>query len=141
MAPTPEQITEYRDAFALFDSDADQLLNYSEIATVVRALGGNPTEAQILSLAKNVDKEKKGLLSFADFLEIIPNCISDADQSSEIKEAFRIFDKTDSGVISASELKHVLTSIGEKLTTEQVNDLLAELDPKGTGNIEFAAFN
>ena len=38
----------------------------------------------------------------------------------EIREAFRVFDKDGNGFISAAELRHVMTNLGEKLTDEEV---------------------
>ena len=43
----------------------------------------------------------------------------DVDAEEELLEAFRIFDKQNSGVISATELKHVVKSMGEPLTEEE----------------------
>ena len=39
----------------------------------------------------------------------------------EIREAFRVFDKDGNGFISAAELRHVMTNLGEKLTDEEVS--------------------
>jgi hypothetical protein len=42
--------------------------------------------------------------------------MKDTDTEEDIIEAFRVFDKDGSGVISAAELRHVMTNLGEKLT-------------------------
>lgn len=39
------------------------------------------------------------------------------------------------GKISTSELRHVLTNIGEKLSPEEIEDLTKEADPQGKGFI------
>jgi calmodulin len=41
----------------------------------------------------------------------------------EIKEAFKVFDKDGNGFISAAELRHVMTNLGEKLTDEEVDEM------------------
>ena len=46
--------------------------------------------------------------------------MKDTDSEEEIKEAFRVFDKDGNGFISAAELRHVMTNLGEKLTDEEV---------------------
>lgn len=52
----------------------------------------------------------------------------DTDSEEEIREAFRVFDRDGNGFISAAELRHVMTSIGEKLTEEEVNAMIKEAD-------------
>lgn len=48
------------------------------------------------------------------------------DTEDDIIEAFRVFDKDGNGTISAAELRHVMTNLGEKLTDEEV--ILAALE-------------
>ena len=43
---TPEQIAEFKEAFVLFDNDGDGNISSSELSTVMRSLGQNPTEAE-----------------------------------------------------------------------------------------------
>lgn len=44
------------------------------------------------------------------------------------------------GFISASEIKHVMTNLGEKLTEEEVDEMLKEADIDGDGQINFTEF-
>ena len=41
--------------------------------------------------------------------------MKDTDGEAELKEAFRVFDRDGNGMISAAELKFVMTNLGEKL--------------------------
>lgn len=63
--------------------------------------------------------------------------MKDGDAEEEIKEAFRLFDKDGNGFISAAELRHVMTCIGEKLTDEEVDDMLNEADLDGDGMVNY----
>ena len=54
--------------------------------------------------------------------------MKDTDSEEEIREAFRVFDRDGNGFISAAELRHVMTSIGEKLTEEEINAMIKEAD-------------
>lgn len=47
--------------------------------------------------------------------------MKDTDSEEEIKEAFKVFDKDGNGFISAAELRHVMTNLGEKLSEAEVN--------------------
>jgi len=42
--------------------------------------------------------------------------MKDADSEEEIREAFRVFDRDGNGFISAAELRHVMTNLGEKVS-------------------------
>ena len=63
--------------------------------------------------------------------------MKDTDTEEEIKEAFRVFDKDGNGFISAAELRHVMTNLGEKLTDEEVNEMINEADTDGDGQVNY----
>lgn len=48
-----------------------------------------------------------------------------------------MFDKDNDGYISAAELRHVLTNIGEKLSDEEVDEMIREADIDGDGQINY----
>lgn len=52
------------------------------------------------------------------------------------QEAFKVFDRDNNGFISAAELRHVMTSIGEKLTDDEVDEMIREADQDGDGRID-----
>jgi calmodulin len=47
-----------------------------------------------------------------------------------------VFDRDNNGFISAAELRHVMTSIGEKLTDDEVDEMIREADQDGDGRID-----
>ena len=47
---------------------------------------------------------------------------------SEFVEGFKVFDKDGNGMISAAELRHLLTAIGERLRENEVDALLAGME-------------
>lgn len=62
--------------------------------------------------------------------------MKDTDSEEEIREAFKVFDRDNNGFISAAELRHVMTSIGEKLTDDEVDEMIKEADQDGDGKID-----
>ena len=48
-----------------------------------------------------------------------------------------MFDKDGNGLISPAEIRQAMTSLGEKLTDEEVDELIKEADIDGDGHINY----
>lgn len=57
------------------------------------------------------------------------------DSEEEIRGAFRVFDKDGNGHISAPELRHVMGNLGEKLSDDEINEMIRQADIDGDGQI------
>ncbi|PVD26761.1 hypothetical protein C0Q70_14439 [Pomacea canaliculata] len=134
---TEEQIAEFKEAFSLFDKDGDGTITTKELGTVMRSLGQNPTEAELQDMINEVDADGNGTIDFPEFLTMMARKMKDTDSEEEIREAFRVFDKDGNGFISAAELRHVMTSLGEKLTDEEVDEMIREADIDGDGQVNY----
>ena len=66
--------------------------------------------------------------------------MQDTDSEEELREAFKVFDKDGNGFISAAELRHVMTNLGEKLTDEEVDEMIREADLDGDGQVDYEEF-
>uniref|UniRef100_A0A915CS21 EF-hand domain-containing protein n=1 Tax=Ditylenchus dipsaci TaxID=166011 RepID=A0A915CS21_9BILA len=106
-----EQIDEFKEAFVLFDQDGDGTINAKELGTVMQMIN-------------EVDADGNGTVDFPEFLTMMARKMKNTDCRDEIKEAFRVFDKDGSGFISASELRHVMINLGEKLTDEEIDEMI-----------------
>ena len=66
--------------------------------------------------------------------------MKDTDSEEEIREAFRVFDKDGNGFISAAELRYVMTTLGEKLTVKEVDQMIRAADIDGDGQVNYKEF-
>ena len=128
---TEEQIAEFKEAFSLFDKDGDGTITTKELGTVMRSLGQNPTEAELQDMINEVDADGNGTIDFPEFLSLMARKMKDTDTEEELIEAFKVFDRDGNGFISAAELRHVMTNLGEKLTDEEVDEMIREADVDG----------
>lgn len=86
---------------------------------------------------KNLHVSGNGTIDFPEFLTMMARKMKDTDSEEEIREAFRVFDKDGNGFISAAELRHVMTNLGEKLTDEEVDEMIREADIDGDGQVNY----
>ena len=61
-------------------------------------------------------------------------------QIDEFRQAFNLFDKDGDGHVSESELRIVFDSLGQTPSTEDLREMIAEVDVDGSGEIEFVEF-
>ena len=88
-------------------------------------------------MINEVDADGNGTIDFPEFLTMMARKMKDTDSEEEIREAFRVFDKDGNGFISAAELRHVMTNLGEKLTDEEVDEMIREADIDGDGQVNY----
>ena len=50
-------VSEFKEAFSLFDKDGDGTITTKELGTVMRSLGQNPTEAELQDMINEVDAD------------------------------------------------------------------------------------
>ena len=66
-----DQINECRETFKMFDKDGDGTITAKELGIVMRQLGLNPTEDDLLEMIQEVDEDGNGEIEFAEFLTIM----------------------------------------------------------------------
>lgn len=128
-----DTIEEFRDAFSLFDKNGDGSISTAELGEVMRSLGHKPTEEGLKIMIDEVDADGNGNIDFAEFLTLMARRMKAKDTQTEIAEAFKVFDKDNSGKISVTELRDVMTSLGEKLTKAEVEEMIKDADIDGDG--------
>lgn len=64
----------------------------------MRSLGLTPTESELQELIAEVDTDKNGHIDFEEFKALMTKKIHQKDKEEDIKEAFKVFDKENTGM-------------------------------------------
>ena len=135
------KISELKEAFDMFDRDKDGLINYLELGNILRSQGYYPNnEQELKEMIKLVDEDDDDLIKFEDFVQLMQSKLKKTDIANELLEAFNYFDKNGQGTISCNEFRHIMSTLGEKITDEEINYMMKYADPYNTGNIEYKNF-
>ncbi|CCA71196.1 probable Calmodulin [Serendipita indica DSM 11827] len=137
---TDEQVSEFKEAFALFDKDGDGTITTKELGTVMRSLGQNPSDSELQDMINEVDADGNGTIDFKEFLTMMAKKLKDGDREEEIRQAFKVFDKNGDGFVTLSELGQVMENLGEKLSKAELSEMMKEADTNGDGKIDYAEF-
>ena len=91
-------------------------------------------------MINEIDEDGSGTIDLNEFFKMMKKRMKDIDEDEELKEAFRVFDKDGNSFISANELNHVMTNLGEKLSDDEVLEMIREADTDGDYRINFEEF-
>jgi Ca2+-binding EF-hand superfamily protein len=139
--------TNYKEAFSLFDTRGVGRVVLDKLGDLLRACGQNPTLAEIRDLEKSVGGECElppgpnalrllqqltaaSTVDFETFQRILnrPGGFRDPGEPEEYCRGFQVFDKDMTGFIGVGQLKYILTNLGEKMSEEEVDELLKAVD-------------
>ncbi|KAI1420792.1 myosin regulatory light chain cdc4 [Xylaria sp. FL1777] len=147
--------TNYKEAFSLFDKRGNGRVTLDSLGDLLRACGQNPTLAEIRDLERSVGGEFPptsfllrdwsgfytfnpapvlmrlfSAVDFETFSKVLnrPGGFRDPGEPEEYCRGFQVFDKDMTGFIGVGQLKYILTNLGEKMTDEEVDELLKAVD-------------
>ena len=137
---SPEKRKEYQDAFEMFDKDKDGAITARELGNMMRSIGQNPTDEEVMAMIKEVDLNSDGKIELDEFMTLMARNSPDTQTEDEVINAFRVFDKEGNGLIATAELKHIMMTIGDKMTEAEADEMSHEADIDDDGVINYEEF-
>ena len=83
-------------------------------------------------MVKEIDEDGNGEIDFDEFLILMNKVVNNhKDDYQIVMKAFQCFDYKGSGEIEMGQLKKTLTLFGEKLTEDEVDEMIKEAQYEG----------
>eukprot|EP01135_Chromosphaera_perkinsii_P012296 Nk52_evm33s2630 gene=Nk52_evmTU33s2630 len=130
------QIAEFNEAFNMIDQDKDGFINKEDLHDMLASLGQNPTDEYL----ENMMKEAPGSINFTMFLTLFGEKLNGTDPEDAINNAFGCFDEDGLGVINCERLRELLTTMGDRFTDEEVDEMLRGAPIDSQDNLNYAKF-
>uniref|UniRef100_A0A8C6U804 Myosin, light polypeptide 3, skeletal muscle n=1 Tax=Neogobius melanostomus TaxID=47308 RepID=A0A8C6U804_9GOBI len=139
---SPALTSDFKEAFGLFDRIGDSQVAYNQVAEVMRALGQNPTNKAVTEILgnPNADDMANKRLNFEGFLPMLKKVDAMPKGTyDDYVEGLRVFDKEGNGTVMGAELRIVLSTLGEKMTEQEIDALMQGQEDEN-GSVHYEAF-
>ncbi|XP_037083650.1 myosin regulatory light chain 2-like [Pollicipes pollicipes] len=129
---TQQQVSEFKEGFAIMDADRDGILNKADIRNSFDIIGKIISEKELDEMLNDAP----GPISFTMFVNMFAERQSGpTDEDEVIIKAFKAFDRGD-GKIDSEQFRGQLMSFGDKMKGKEVDDVMAEMEFDEENNIE-----
>jgi len=136
-----KQYSDAQRTFELFDKKGDGTVSTKDLAQIFKSLALQADATKLKDWADEADEEATGALKWEQFKFIFESKLREDEDERELKEAFRVLDKNNKGVIDVKDLKWILKSLGDDLTDDEIDDMIAETDTDGSGTVDYDEFH
>uniref|UniRef100_A0A7S3FYP0 Calmodulin n=1 Tax=Strombidium rassoulzadegani TaxID=1082188 RepID=A0A7S3FYP0_9SPIT len=137
---TDEQVHEFKGVFAYFGLTGDTPIDKKEINIVMRSLGQNPTDQELQEIMEIIERDGNPPITFPYFLSLLAAKMQDQDAEQQLIHAFDVYDKEKDGRIGSDDFRSVIDNLGEKLTENEIKEIIDEADVDGDGHIDYMEF-
>lgn len=135
------QLSDFADAFKMYDIMGDNFLSSAQLYKALTWLGENPPDPDYAKVLDKVDVEGTDCLTFQNMLDILSHFSHAPITEMELHETFELLDQDRSGTVDAGELKRLMTCVGNALTQEEAEAMIAEADDDCSGEVDFDEFS
>lgn len=137
-----EKLSEYKQAFDMFDKDKTGSISAVEIHKAMKNMGNDMTLKEVKELIANLDEDGSGEIGFEEFVTFVQRTqvneqITDEE---EVIRAFKTFDKDGSGYLSCAEFRYILCSLGDRFSQAEADEVFKEADLDKDGRLNYREF-
>lgn len=124
-----EFLEDIKQTFDRFDVNKSGKFETKQLKFAMRALGFEPKKEEIKRITDQYDNE--GFILSQDFTSLMAKRLTEKNVNEEIMKAFQLFDSQHTGKITFEDLKRVSNELGEKISDEELFEMIEEADLDG----------
>ncbi|XP_064483637.1 myosin regulatory light chain sqh [Ornithodoros turicata] len=130
------QIQEFKEAFNMIDQNRDGFIDKEDLHDMLASLGKSPHDDYLDGMMN----EAPGPINFTMFLTLFGERLQGTDPEEVIKNAFACFDEENVGIIHEERLRDLLTSMGDRFSDEDVDEMYREAPIDKNGMFDYLEF-
>ena len=123
----------------MLDGQKKGYLDKDDVKKIFRTNGVRVTEEDLDAAFREADSDGDKKIEATEFIQMMADKMKTASTAEALKEAFKVFDPEDSGLINEKELREALLNIGDPVTNKEVMEL-EQVAGTQDGNIRYELF-
>jgi len=139
-----DEIKVLKICFNMFDFKDQGFLSADDLDDILRGMGFRPSKEELKEILEEIDEDGSGEIEFEEFCQLCAKfLIEEPDEETmkaELKEAFRVYDKEANGFITTDTLREIISELDTRLTSEDLDGIIEEIDEDGSGTMDFDEF-
>jgi len=117
-----------------------RVLDSKEFKVAMRDVGLGPKKEEIQTMTSDVDDSGSGTIGHQECLKMMAHKILNRDPNDEILKAFHLFDDDETGKHPSKHLKRVAKELSERMTGEELQEIIDEAVRDGDGEVNDKEF-
>ncbi|XP_060529846.1 troponin C, isoallergen Bla g 6.0101-like [Cylas formicarius] len=140
-----EQLKMLKHIFDSFDLDKKGEIGVDMIGQILDMLGHQLSPEELTKIISEIDSDGNGVMSFEEFAHLAARFVVEEEEDveailRELKDAFRLYDKDGLGYITVDLLRDILKELDDKLTPQDLNEMIKEIDTDNSGTVDWEEF-
>ena len=124
----------------MLDKGKDGKITLLELANVMRSLNMDPTEEELKEMIDEVDLDGNGEIDFEEFVTLMNRRSKETDTEEVIINAFKVFDIEGNGLLSITDMRHIMINMTENVNEDELDEILINADTDGDGFVKYEEF-
>lgn len=135
-----DEIQEFKEVFDCIDKNGNGQVSVDELLLFFARTGKHYKKREVKKMIARVDMNRDGMIDINEFIKLMSAQKSEEDQEKALRQAFNAYDTDGNGKISKKELGDFFRRQDSPLSTQQINELMADVDLNQDGQIDFKEF-
>ncbi|XP_030761812.1 troponin C, isoallergen Bla g 6.0201-like [Sitophilus oryzae] len=140
-----EQLLMLKSTFDAFDVEKKGFISTEMIGTILDMLGTQLIGNELESVICEIDEDGNGEVNFEEFANLAARFLVEDDEDTdaiqtELKGAFRLYDREGNGFITIEVLREILRELDENLSETDLDNMIEEIDTDGSGTVDWEEF-
>ena len=132
----------YTKIFKLYDEDKDGFVDLVYLAEMMRSAGAIFLDKDLERPMETIrNNNGADIFTQKDYIDLCTKFVNNDETVEDLIEAFKFWDTDGSGRVSTDDIRRALTTLGDKLSEDEINALIKEADPNNLGVIDYEYYS